>query len=145
MLSKPGNGGFIPSCHDHENFNDIDGVAFDTDQLLALFDGTATVTADTCVKARDELATRRLRELGDDDFSVISVGGAARAMGCRESDFRADDDDMSMVSSASRSGRKKGKKSERRLLVDKGAPKSAKTYGKCAAAPASRGEGFYEL
>ena len=49
MLSKPGNGGFIPSCHDHENFNDIDGVAFDTDQLLALFDGTATVTADTCV------------------------------------------------------------------------------------------------
>ena len=146
MLSKPGNGGFIPSCHDHENFNDIDGVAFDTDQLLALFDGTATVTADTCVKARDELATRRLRELDDDDFSVISVGGAARAMGCRESDFRADDDDVSMVSSASRSGRKVKRKSERRALVDKGAPK---TYGKCAAAAASRskvrGEGFYEL
>ena len=84
-----------------------------------------------------------LRELDDDDFSVVSVGGAARAMGCRESDFRADDDDMSMVSSASRSGRKVKRKSERRALVDKGAPK---TYGKCAA-PASRskGEGFYEL
>ena len=97
-------------------------------------------------KARDELATRRLRELDDDDFSVVSVGGAARAMGCRESDFRADDDDMSMVSSASRSGRKVKRKSERRALVDKGAPK---TYGKCAAAavPRSkvRGEGFYEL
>ena len=91
-------------------------------------------------KGRDESATRRLRELDDDDFSV---GGAARAMGCRESDFRADDDDMSMVSSASRSGRKVKRKSERRALVDKGAPK---TYGKCAA-PASRskGEGFYEL
>ena len=48
-----------------------------------------------------------------------------------------------MVSSASRSGRKVKRKSERRALVDKGAPK---TYGKCAA-PASRskGEGFYEL
>ena len=69
--------------------------------------------------------------------------GAARAMGCRESDFRADDDDVSMVSSASRSGRKVKRKSERRALVDKGAPK---TYGK-RAAPASRskGEGFYEL
>ena len=98
-------------------------------------------------KARDELATRRLRELDDDDFSVVSVGGAARAMGCRESDFRADDDDMSMVSSASRSGRKVKRKSERRALVDKGAPK---TYGKCSAAAAAprskvRGEGFYEL
>ena len=84
-----------------------------------------------------------LRELDDDDFSVVSVGGAARAMGCRESDFRVDDDDMSMVSSASRSGRKVKRKSERRALVDKGAPK---TYGK-RAAPASRskGEGFYEL
>ena len=56
---------------------------------------------------------------------------AARAMGCRESDFRVDDDDMSMVSSASRSGRKVKRKSERRALVDKGAPK---TYGKRAAA-----------
>ena len=96
-------------------------------------------------KGRDESATRRLRELDDDDFSVVSVGGAARAMGCRESDFRVDDDDMSMVSSASRSGRKVKRKSERRALVDKlkGAPK---TYGK-RAAPASRskGEGFYEL
>ena len=36
------------------------------------------------------------------------------------------------------------KKSERRALVDKGAPK---TYGKLRAAPDSRskGEGFYEL
>ena len=81
-------------------------------------------------------ATRRLRE------PTTTWSSAGRARG----PLRGDDDDMSMVSSASRSGRKVKRKSERRALVDKGAPK---TYGKCAAAAASRSkvrcEGFYEL
>ena len=125
-----------------------DGGVRRLETVDADFDLRAFSSSEVCVllPSRPQRDRGRLRELDDDDFSVISVGGAARAMGCRESDFRADDDDMSMVSSASRSGRKVKRKSERRALVDKGAPK---TYGKCAAAavPRSkvRGEGFYEL